>query len=390
MKDKFSEWVWNEDIYHGMFLNGQDSQKAISYIQSTLNPFVTNKSRLASDSAWELASTAINVNKINSNSSWAVMLRQVLFCYENSLANKQTVFKIIALWQKEIARRQTESTQFIRLNSSDDNLPLDGFRLKILNHIGNTVEATTQPFLREFLCIIRNLDSSDDIKKIKDLSLGSLISEAEKEFTSQGFSVLQNLIAPQPWGITLSQWRNITQHLSSYVQEDKIICEYGKNKSISLSKQEVSNVAREIYYRLGILKTARDIFIFNNFDEISKIIDFKVEDPDSLLLNLTHRFSAFGFKIVEAKDLGDGFMVEIEPLKNDTEKKIIKTCVQLLLHVYYLFPSKDAGIMYHNKSSNNTHLICSSAKQLNEFVISKKPVAELYKIAEITKTVHAA
>lgn len=101
---------------------------------------------------------------------------------------------------------------------------LDEYAFELFRNIGGLIESTLQPYLKEFYCltcISNGIPVSADTAQNEDF--GRVIAKLEKMIP------LPNLVAPAPWGLRLNQWRNISQHHTYKVVEDKIVAEYGKS-----------------------------------------------------------------------------------------------------------------------------------------------------------------
>ena len=136
----------------------------------------------------------------------------------------------------------------------------------VLRDVGDVLEGSLQPFARLRLAMQEvagiRIDRSPSIA---NMTFGEVISElASREIGG-------DIYRPSPFGISVSQWRNIANHNGYTVKDDEVICTYGsagRLKQFSCTVSALIELARYID-TLGFLhKVAFEIFNIDNLDEL--------------------------------------------------------------------------------------------------------------------------
>ncbi|MDD2337759.1 MAG: hypothetical protein PHD01_14450 [Geobacteraceae bacterium] len=127
--------------------------------------------------------------------------------------------------------------------------------------VGQIIEGCIQPFARHFLhlqLLKTPCTLTTSLSGIAGMSLGDVIAGLGRT------PALASLYSPPPWGLSLSQWRNIAQHCSyEYSQETEFVtCHYGKSprlKMIEFPYPQIHDLCKCVNWVYGIHKTAESI-----------------------------------------------------------------------------------------------------------------------------------
>jgi hypothetical protein len=137
-----------------------------------------------------------------------------------------------------------------------------------LRDAADILEGTLQPFARLRLQMYEIVGMRPlDRKNISVLSFGDVIDELSS--ISPGGQIYK----PVPFGIPVSQWRNIANHNSYETNGDRVICTYGKSgktKRLECSAEDIFNLACHLNDLCFAHKVAIEIFGIDNMDEVAK------------------------------------------------------------------------------------------------------------------------
>lgn len=244
------------------------------------------------------------------------------------------------------------------------NLEVDKYKLELedalhecLKNIGEVIEGLEKPYLKVLLCQTRIecgvRGSGNDVKV---LDLGQIVTELINR------SSYPELFAPPPWDISLNQWRNIAYHHSAKVEDQKIVCWYGKEpniKRVQLSRGEMVEVLRKVSNVYYVLKLAHTFFFIDNLEDISKVTTFprKESREESELLNLTVGLASQGFEVVEVnKTVGEAKLIIRDVSDLDMDKRIAHAS-QFLFPLWLVTRSRKLIIEYRKKDNTPNFLM---------------------------------
>lgn len=167
----------------------------------------------------------------------------------NSVDRGITNVSVVASLQQDIGRLSTEFTT-----------------KSILRDVGDVLEGSLQPLVRLRLAMqeVAGVRSGRP-QNVADMSFGQVINELASR-TSQGA-----IYHPSPFGISVSQWRNIANHNSYSVKDEEISFTYrseGKQEQFSCTVSDLIDLAKYVD-ALGFLhKVAFEIFSIDNLNQL--------------------------------------------------------------------------------------------------------------------------
>jgi len=181
------------------------------------------------------------------------------------------------------------------LETSRASLELEEFAYSTLSLLGSLLEGVAKPFVLALAC-------QSDIARMQvapvshsAVSFGKAVESIEAVSRTGLLDI---------YGVRMTQWRNIAQHLSTSFQNDQIVCRYGNTNqhSVAVNRNELNQVLVDAMLIYQALKASRTIFFFDNFEQLR---DWNLL-PRELLLRDEARFSVLisglatqGFSVIE-------------------------------------------------------------------------------------------
>ena len=225
---------------------------------------------------------------------------------------------------------------------------LEDFTKDCFEYVGNFIEVIINAYLRliyQQVSIVKcNFKKFEDIKV---LSLGEIINLLKNKEN------LNEIVNPSPWNIPLNQWRNIAQHYQYHINNDAIICKYGKfpkEKKIRLLKIELWLLVNKLAKIQGILKVAHHLFILDNKHNYSCLFPHQRENlrQETKILNFFSEISLQGFHLVDytIKDNKTKFI--LKDLTCDQSKNRQMQILNFLYPIWYNMRTKYLEIEYQN------------------------------------------
>ncbi len=139
----------------------------------------------------------------------------------------------------------------------------------ILRDLGDVLEGSLQPFARLRLDL-RGVSGirSGKAPAVVALSFGKVIEELCLDHT------VRTLYCPAPFGLTVSQWRNIANHNDYRIEGNEVFCRYGvtgTHKEVRCTIQDLVELAlyiNDLYY---VHKVAFEIFTIDNMIDLQPL-----------------------------------------------------------------------------------------------------------------------
>ena len=137
----------------------------------------------------------------------------------------------------------------------------------ILRDVGDILEGSIQPLVRLRLAM-REVAGKRTGRSlpIGNMNFGDVIAELAP------IGIKGDIYRPRPFGVSVSQWRNIANHNSYTVKNDRVACTYvrpGQEKQILCTINDLVELAKYVD-TLGFLhKVAFEIFSTDNLNELA-------------------------------------------------------------------------------------------------------------------------
>ena len=137
---------------------------------------------------------------------------------------------------------------------------------------------------------------------------------------------LKELMAPTPWGLRLSQWRNIAQHHNTKIDGSSIICTYGESNNrneVILSRETLGSLTQKIMSVFRVVKLARTIFFFDHLDEVKPLLNNLSMREETQLLSFATAVSTQGFELKNLNLTDDSADAEIVDTQEPSQLRFI-------------------------------------------------------------------
>lgn len=292
-----------------------------------------------------LAHEAVSVESLRGDPWASDMFDSVLREYRiAALVEQEASFAAIAEAEPAIVRGMSEFMSLFLMENHKDDLDLEEFRLEASRNIGGLVEACLKPQLQALLHQVRirrgKTASFDEISRVK---LGSVVQELRDTLD------VPELVVPSPWGLTLSQWRNIAQHHDSWVEGDSIVCRYDEGnaeKTIRLSRSELIAVIERIQRVLGAIRTARAIVVLDDLEQLGGRVQPRELRPEVALFQLATALATQGFEVADFSAGDDVVVLSVLDAAKQTGLRRMIHSSQFVVPVWQAFPRDTVVVKY--------------------------------------------
>lgn len=276
---------------------GHTIEEIKSGIIEALAPYFENAAMLDRYGVDLLAVEAVNVAKIR-NADWAGSLfDQCLRIRRQCLVNDPNdCAKTCASWEEAIGKALSLYWSAVRLEHEKADLPLDEFAYELFRNIGGLIEGTLQVYLKELLHLAqRSQGESVMFADIETLDLGATV-----RLVGEKAGIAPYLTLP-PWNVPLNQWRNIAQHYSMDSSGSSIVCRYGARHqhSITLTRAELMEVARDLFLLFSTIRTAQTLFALDHADALVVHCKGFVRKEADMQFQFAVGAASHGFEVVE-------------------------------------------------------------------------------------------
>jgi hypothetical protein len=204
-------------------------------------------------------------------------------------------------WFEAIDRaiRNTASVAFLQYEL--ENLSPEFTAKSILRDVGDILEGSLQPLARLRLDMqgvagIRVVGAPP----VSSMSFGKVIEELASRPHSG------DIYRPQPFGLTVSQWRNISNHDSYEVRGSEVICTYGSRghqRTIRFPVNDLFDLGNYINNLVFTHKIAFELFSIDNMSALSRYVPHVDITDHTVNGALAYGLVAAGFSI---KSVGYG------------------------------------------------------------------------------------
>lgn len=270
----------------------------------------------------------------------ASILAELLQEYRAAKAvDDNQLFLALANSHEAIGRAYEHLVSTATLDSMFTKSSIRVFVKRCFGSIGDMIESSLLPFLKIRLNVLRiAAGTATPAPDVDDLSLGQTIGELARTDP--------DTYSPAPFGVRLSQWRNIASHGNYRVRGESIHCWYGKSperfECTSDQLYDLAKYVNDVYY---VHKAARELFVIDNAERMLQVsrtsgepIEALVFDPDfNTDTILAYSIVACGFRIQNAGRKGRQWFLVLEDRHDRTkgEAKITlkKALASYLIHV---------------------------------------------------------
>jgi len=335
---------------------GLKPQEIKEAVIELLNPYFDNNEILEQFAIEVLVPESMNLLKLKKDKWFFEMFRKCLFTYHLAKSkDPKNCFKSFALWQSHITHSITKFWSILHLEVNKNVLDIEEFLHECLRNIGDIIEGLTKPYLKILLHQIRNADGiRTALDDIDSLDLGIIVNELIQK------SEFPEFFLPPPWNIRLNQWRNIAYHHTTKIENNEIVCWYGKRpniKKIQLSRNELLQVVHTIFKVYETLKLAHTLFFVDNVEEINKFSPSVEAREEANFLNFAAALASQGFEIVEYKKNIEEAKLVVRDRSNLNPDERRFYASQFLFPLWLLTKARSLMIEYREKDNSPNLLV---------------------------------
>lgn len=336
-----------------LYAHGLKPEQIKGLIFETFEPHLTDPSSyLKNDLSEALIADWINFIKFKQDANNFSNFEKCLEVYNSAkLENYEETISIYVDFMHDYSESLSKFWSFCKFEQEIEGLELEDLLHESLKLIGQMIEGVSKFYLKELTCL-NNIarKKTYDPEKIKNSDLGVLVANLIDNTNFPDF------FSPPPCNIRLGQWRNIAYHHNAKIENDKIVCWYGKAPNINqfeIRKSELLEVRRGIIDVCNTFIVSRTIFFADNYTAISKKVSekkikFKVREEASLL-SLYSLLSAQQFQVIDASVTPDNARITIQDMTDGDKKQRAIHSSQFLFQLWYWTDSESLEIEYRLK-----------------------------------------
>lgn len=319
-------------------------------VVAVLDPYVQDKDLLWEHAVSRLANEALCIANLNLRPEWKDLLVKAFEIRNAAISTAPTqAYQVICDFEICIREAQRKYSMLILFEQPKDGLKTDEYAFEMFRLIGGLIESTIQPFIKEIYCLAEiNAGQTKNTQNVIDADLGQIVEQFSR------LNCFPTLLMPGGWGVRINQWRNIAQHHSFSVTGERIEATYGKStpkKSISIGRDDLFSLSKELVRRLGALKSSRELTILNNIEQLrGSLPDIEI-DIYSIATELAAAFATQGFTLTGLEDANGVISAKILDA-NPTQGDIRKIhCSQFVLPIGARFPQRGIEVTYESDAS---------------------------------------
>lgn len=322
-----------KDIVAEMKKNNIKTVNVSEDIEKLFRPFFLNEANLKRYSKDYLIQDYVNYTK-NSFENLESLILEVISFYRLALsANNEETLKAFAFFQYETVNIGNKYWSMCVLQKDFDLLENDEYVMEAFNLIENVTEILLKNFF-SFMVYLNKIRTNKalDFDLVKKMKFGNLYNQlSQTKMFEQLFAVLKS-------DIPINQWRNIACHKDYKYTKGKVYCVYGSNKEnqiILQSKEELLDIAKNIYRISQVINYAFKFFTYDNIYEIHEYLDDssnQVDDRDATwhLIFVTELY-ANGYETIDIKEDDESVQAVLKDMYDteDIEKRAIQSSIAL-------------------------------------------------------------
>jgi hypothetical protein len=376
--EKIIEGLRNKSPLPLLYENGYTPETIKSELLNDFEPYFSDKQSLEKYALKYMVADWINFMRvgilypgIHSD------IKKLLETYEKA---KQTDKNMTIQVLSELMPYHVESGNkfwsFVNLEVPKSDLEIEEFVQTSMKDISDIIEGISKVLYVEQVAINRIIRKKPfDVKKIIENKLGSNIQEIID------CSLNKELFVIEPEKIKISDWRNISAHLTYTINKDKIILEYGEKenkKSFITDRKGLFDRVQKIMRTTEALSLAHKFFGFDNMDSIRKIV--KKDESDARdemgFLVFSSGIMSQGFEIVHIDYKNKDYAVlELQDLTEDDPIKRGIHASQFLINLWVLTNKSRLEVKYKTKKGqtfmvskcdgDTCELVCTNEKDFS-------------------------
>ena len=246
-------------------------------------------------------------------------------CREANNVDREKFCETLQVGYKGIAKGLASFTQSMLANGKEWPERTDLFVKKAFQTIGELIENSLKPylfFLNEVRAIIKK--KSVSLHKL-GVDLDALMAHNE---------IIESIYKGLFMDISISQWRNISDHGDYIYRNEEIEIVYGKNRKV-IHQKDLVEILRSLDILLYVNKTAFTLLSLDYFDEmkVQDVLKDKSEyvEQDDMAIQIIETSYAYGYRVKSVDVLCNPIKIEVEVreganYKEELEKYLIVLC----------------------------------------------------------------
>ena len=357
------------NILKEVFGDPPDFEKLSESMEQDLVPFVADKEMLQQaifhkSHLWEYAYI---LRAKNSPEKWQAFKELHRFFWEAKRAYPK---EFADTWRDNFYSLHKAIDDFADLFHLErqKSLEPDVLSVKVaFQEIGAAIENCFKPLARHFLRL-HDLAEKTRVKDpsiVKNFTLGEIVAELSRN------KYLKEFYQPKPWGISISQWRNISYHNSFSFDEkrNEILCKYGNPKApkeVALPYEGLLRLCQAFNDIFSLHKTAYTVFSLGITDIISEQIKNIHIKPDTIVGTIIEGLSIDSFEVVHfdwSKNPWELIAID----KQNRGKALLSTSLEVVAKAMSLSAGKELKFSIKEKDTGRIHSgVIKSAQPFNE------------------------
>ncbi|MFQ7521412.1 MAG: hypothetical protein ACLSWP_11655 [Terrisporobacter sp.] len=351
-----------KEIVEEMKKNNIKTANISEDIEKLFGQFFLNGDNLKRYSKDYLIQDYINFT-INNFENLDDLIMEVMNFYRVTLStNKEETLKAFALFQDETVSIGNKYWSMCILQKDFNLLGNDEYVMEAFNLIENVSEIMLKNFF-SFMVYLNKIrtNKSVDFDLVKKLTFGNLYNELyQTKMFEQLFALLKS-------DIPINQWRNIACHKDYQYTRGKVYCSYGSNKEnqiILKSKEELLDIAKNIYRISQVINYSFKFFTYDNIYEIKEYLDDSSNQIDNRdetwhLIFVTELY-ANGYESIDISEDDESVQVVLKDMYDteDIERRAIQSSIAL--YKLWCLTGKDnlAVIYVTNNDKKYMKILC--------------------------------
>lgn len=344
----------------------------------SLSPYFENKDILEKNAINLLVTESINLLKLKRNSWYFDYFEKCLLTFRSAkIKDSHACFESCAYWQNEIKQSVSEHWSLYYLEIQKNTLENEEYVFECLRNMGAIIEGLIKPYSKVF---IHNVRIANGVKttsyNINSLSFGKIVNELIKKSDCSDLFVLTSK------KIKLNQWRNIAYHHSARIENNEVICWYGKSSNlqyIRFTKEDLLQIVHDIYKIYAVLTLAHTLFFVDNINEILKFSPPDEVRDEADFLNFIVGLNSQGFEIVKFDKNNNEAILVIRDVSKMPPLERLSHVSQFIFQLWIITHSNQLIIEYYDNKNTPCFRLSSNSEMcekvyngdLDELVLPK-------------------
>ncbi|MAM87508.1 MAG: hypothetical protein CME36_09405 [unclassified Hahellaceae] len=260
----------------------------------------------------------------------AVLCRSIseIFKVYNSAIkkSKSDFYRLLASYTSEVSKAADNCAQMDMITPLEIPPMTKPLIKLVFREMGDFLEGSYQVFSKLLLSCIY-IAEGKDLRKVQIMSFGQCVGELINR------ELLVDAYVPKPFGIPLSQWRNISAHNSYYsdFESEKIVCEFGSKdkKCVDMTLSDLLLFKYRIGQFYNVHKISHAIMFIAGQGRVLKYKPKLTLNHETIMHQLKEYSCSYGFfpkqpdskttvtRILVSKDEEGGILYPVTDMASD-------------------------------------------------------------------------